>query len=61
MRVQGARSRDAESRPTREPGGISGGYREATIFPPGAWIVKEAAASLLNTFTGAGAPDKLRT
>ncbi len=35
MRVQGARSRDAESRPTREPGGISGGYREATIFPAG--------------------------
>ena len=26
--------------------------REATIFLPGAWIVKEAATSLLNTFTG---------
>jgi hypothetical protein len=43
---------DAGSRPARPPGGISGGNREAAIFLPGAGIVKGAATSTLNTFTG---------
>lgn len=47
MRVQGAFCRDATSCPPRLPGGISGGYCEATIFLPGAGIVKGAAIAPL--------------
>jgi len=58
MRVQGAFYRDVSSRPTREPGGISGGYCIATIFLPGAGIVKGVAENALYTFTGIGASEK---
>ena len=55
MLAQGAFYRDVSSRPTREPGGISGGYCIATIFLPGAGIVKGVAENALYTFTGIGA------
>jgi len=51
MRAEGATCRDAASRPTRKPGAISHGYREAAIFLPGAGIAKGAAASALSPFT----------
>ncbi len=32
--------------------------RAATIFPPGAWVAREAAVSLPCTFTGNGVSEK---
>ena len=40
------------------PGGISGGYCVATIFPPGAGIVKGVAENALYTFTGIRVSEK---
>lgn len=60
-RLQGVRSRDAASPPTRQPEGISGGHREAAIFRPGAGIVKGVAENALNTFAGDGRPERHRT
>ena len=58
MLAQGALCRDASSRPARKPGGISGGYCVATIFPPGAGIVKGVAENALYTFTGIRVSEK---
>ena len=55
MLAQGALCKDASSRPARSPGGISGGDCAATIFLPGAGIVKGVAENALYTFTGIGA------
>ncbi|EFE06650.1 hypothetical protein CIT292_09700 [Citrobacter youngae ATCC 29220] len=46
MRAEGTACMDAGSAPTRQADGIRRIAREATIFPPGAWDAREAAASL---------------
>ncbi|RYH93947.1 transcriptional regulator, partial [Citrobacter werkmanii] len=46
------------SAPTRQADGIRRITRAATIFPPGAWVAREAAVSLPCTFTGTCASEK---
>ncbi|AYL50684.1 50S rRNA methyltransferase [Citrobacter freundii] len=53
MRAEGTACRDAGSAPTRQADGIRRMNRVATIFPPEAWVAREAAASLPCPFTGA--------
>ncbi|RDT39730.1 transcriptional regulator, partial [Citrobacter freundii] len=52
MRAEGTACMDAGSAPTRQADGIRRITRAATIFPPGAWVAREAAVSLPCTFTG---------
>ena len=58
MRAEGTACRDAGSAPTRQADGIRRIHRAATIFPPGAWVAREAAVSLHCTFTGISASEK---
>ncbi|ATX04542.1 transcriptional regulator [Citrobacter freundii] len=58
MRTEGTGCMDAGSVPTRQADGIRRMNRVATIFPPGAWVAREAAVSLPCTFTGIGASEK---
>ncbi|AWS98568.1 transcriptional regulator [Citrobacter sp. CRE-46] len=58
MRAEGMACRDAGSAPTRQADGIRRITRAATIFPPGAWVAREAAVSLPCTFTGTCASEK---
>ncbi|KAA1140648.1 transcriptional regulator [Citrobacter portucalensis] len=58
MRTERTVCMDAGSAPTRQADGIRRMNRVATIFPPGAWVAREAAVSLPCTFTGIGASEK---
>ncbi|TCC92628.1 transcriptional regulator [Citrobacter braakii] len=52
MRAEGTACRDAGPVPTRQADGIRRMNRAATIFPPGAWVAREAAVSLTCSFMG---------
>ncbi|PSF21321.1 transcriptional regulator [Escherichia coli] len=58
MRAEETGCMDAGSAPTRQADGIRRMNRVATIFPPGAWVAREAVVSLPCTFTGICASEK---